>query len=387
MENYPAFDTLDHTILLDKLLYYGIKGTELAWFKSYLTNRTQFVSYNGTNSRTLSITTGVPQGSILGPLLFIIYMNDIHNASSKFHAILFADDTNLTSTLCSFDVNIDNNCNSLQLSTNINKELKNIQIWLKINKLSLNVKKTKFMIFHHRQRNIENLIPQLNLNEQIIERVTDFDFLGLTIDQHLTWNGHVQKISNKISRSLGIMCKLKRFLPQNILKILYNSLILPHLQYCILSWGFKSDRIFKLQKRAVRIITCSKYNAQRDPLLKTLNLLKIEDIMKTKALKLYYRYKQNELPKYFESMFTESNDNHSHDARHKCLLYQLPTKTSTGRLCIRHYIPELLSKTPECITEKLDTHSLSGFSNYMKNYYIRNYNENCLIENCYVCQK
>ena len=122
-------------------------------------------------------------------------------------------------------------------------------------------------------------------------------------------------------------------------------------------------------------------------LLKTLNLLKIEDIMKTKALKLYYRYKQNELPKYFESMFTESNDNHSHDTRHKSLLYQLPTKTSTGRLCIRHYIPELLSKAPECITEKLDTHSFSGFSNYMKNYYIRNYNENCLIENCYICQK
>ena len=123
-----------------------------------------------------------------------------------------------------------------------------------------------------------------------------------------------------------------------------------------------------------------------EPLLKTLNLLKIEDIMKTKALKLYYRYKQNELPKYFESMFTESNDNHSHDTRHKSLLYQLPTKTSTGRLCIRHYIPELLSKTPECITEKLDTHSFSGFSNYMKNYYIRNCNENCLIENCYICQ-
>ena len=104
------------------------------------------------------------------------------------------------------------------------------------------------------------------------------------------------KISNKISRSLGIMCKLKWFLPQNILKILYNSLILPHLQYCILSWSFKSDRIFKLQKRAARIITCSKYNAHTEPLLQMLNLLKIEDIMKTKALKLYYRYKQNERP-------------------------------------------------------------------------------------------
>ena len=137
-----------------------------------------------------------------------------------------------------------------------------------------------------------------------------------------------------------------------------SSLILPHLQYCILSWGFKWDRIFKLQKRAVRIITCSKYNAHTEPLLKTL-LLKIEDIMKTKALKLYYRYKQHELPKYFESMFTESNDNHSHDTRHKSL---------------------------ECITDKLDTHSFSGFSNYMKHYYIQNHNENCLVENCYICQ-
>ena len=100
-------------------------------------------------------------------------MNDIHG-SSKSDAILFADDTNLTSTLCSFDVNIDNNCNSLQLSTNINNELKNIHIWFEINKLSLNVKKTKFTIFYHKQRNIENLIPQFEF-DQIIERVTDIN--------------------------------------------------------------------------------------------------------------------------------------------------------------------------------------------------------------------
>ena len=173
------------------------------------------------------------------------------------------------------------------------------------------------------------------------------------------------------------------FLPQ---RILYNSLILPQLQYCILSWGFKSDIFLKLQKRAVRIITCSKYNAHTEPLFKTLNLLKIEDIMKIKALKSYYRYKQNELQKYFDSLFTESNDNHSHDTRHKSVLYQLPTKTSTERLYVRHYIPEILTKTPECITEKLDTHSFGAFSNYMKNCHIQNYKANCLIENCYICQ-
>ena len=98
-----------------------------------------------------------------------------------------------------------------------------------------------------------------------------------------------------------------------------------------------------------------------------------------KVLRLYYRYKQNELSKYFDSVFTESNDNHLHDTRYKSLLYQLPTKTSTGRLCVRHHIPEILTKTPECIAEKLDTHSFSVFSNYMKNYYIQNYKVNCLI--------
>ena len=195
------------------------------------------------------------------------------------------------------------------------------------------------------------------------------------------------KISNKISRSLRIMCKLKRFLPPNILRILYNSLIQPRLQYCILSWGFKSDGIFKLQKELFELLHAVCIMPIRKAFLKTLDLLKIEYIMKTKVLKWYHRYKRNQLPKYFDSMFTQSNDNHSHDTRHKSLIYQLPTKTSTGRLCIRHYIPELLTKTPECITEKQDTDSFSGFSKYMKNYYIQNYNENCLIENCNICQK
>ena len=121
-----AFDTLDHKILLNKLKYYGVKDTELLWFHSYLTNRFQFVNINDIQSSRLSVSTGVPQGSVLGPLLFIIYMNDIHQASTKFHAILFADDTNLTSTLCSFDVNLANQLDVTNLSKNINKELKEV---------------------------------------------------------------------------------------------------------------------------------------------------------------------------------------------------------------------------------------------------------------------
>ena len=145
-----AFYTLDHSILLQKLKSYGVSGTSLQWFTSYLVNRQQLVDVAGTHSTLINLTTGVPQGSILGPLLFIIYMSDIYEASKSFHAILYADDTSLYSSLGSFNVNLTgNNSDKHTLSIKINNELSNIQEWLNVNKLSLNVNKTKYMIFHN----------------------------------------------------------------------------------------------------------------------------------------------------------------------------------------------------------------------------------------------
>ncbi len=130
-----AFDTLAHSILIAKLKYYGIKHKELKPFKSYLTNRKQFVDIDGTSSTLLNITTGVQQGSVLGPLLFIIYMNDLSHASNMFKPIVYTDDSTLTSTLSTFDTNSNNNN-----SDHINSELNKISNWLKLNTLSLNVK-------------------------------------------------------------------------------------------------------------------------------------------------------------------------------------------------------------------------------------------------------
>ena len=150
----------------------------------------------------------------------------------------------------------------------------------------LNVEKTKFMIFHHYQRVIANEdIPDLKINGKQIERVSCFNFLGLTINEFMNWSTHSAKIANKISRTLGIMNRLKRYLPCSAMKLMYDFLILSHLQFGITCWGFEWNRIFKLQKRALRIMTNNKYNAHTEPLFKELEMLKVSDIFDVQCMK------------------------------------------------------------------------------------------------------
>ena len=231
-------------------------------------------------------------------------MNDIARVTKSFHFTLYADDTTLLEPLCSFTLN--QNLESGVLSEAINKELKLITDWLCLNKLSLNAKKTKMMIFHHRQKNIARIKLKLLINNTPIECVSEFNFLGVVIDKHITWNSHIQKISGKIACIAGTLTRLKRFLPKAILKIIYNALIQPHLNFGVLLWGSNTKRIYKLQKWALRAITCSKYNAHCMPLFKKLKLLRIQDIYKLNMLKFYYKYKKSILPNYFRDMFKEN---------------------------------------------------------------------------------
>ena len=244
-----AFDTLNYKILLRKLKYYGLGNIAYNLIENYLTNRQQFVKLGNVKSKLIPMLIGVPQGLILGPLLFSIYINDLPKSCPKLNCIMYADDTTLYSSLENFDSN--------NIEREINYELEKVNLWLKANKLSLNVKKTKCMFFHKRKT-----LPHINLslNDVIIENVPKFNYLGIIIDEHLSWNSHIEMIGLKVSKAIGIINHLKSIYPQCVLFTLYNSLIISHMLYGILLWGKSDnvDKIAKLQKRTIRTISFSR---------------------------------------------------------------------------------------------------------------------------------
>ena len=161
------------------------------------------------------------------------------------------------------------------------------------------------MIFHYRQRVItENDIPCLMINNTLIERVTEFNFLGLTVTEYVNWNSHTHNIATKIPRTPGVMKRLKRYLHISAMKLMYDLLILMHLQFEITNWGSEWDRISKLQKRALRIMTNSKYNAYTEPLFKQLRLPNIKDIFDVQCVKFWYKFVNKKLPNYFRDRLT-----------------------------------------------------------------------------------
>ena len=200
-----------------------------------------------------------------------------------------------------------------------------------------------------------------------------FNFLGLTLNRHLDWKDHIQTVSNKISSTLGVLNKLKNYVPQKALKLIYCSLILPRLYYCNLLWGYKPNRLIQLQKKAVHIVCKDKYNAHTDPLFKSQGMLSIADIHTSKKLCFYYKFEKDKVPAYFWSyMFTANANNR---IRNKDPYQPLTAKTTVFSETIRFSLPHLLKSTPPNIKSKVITHSYNGFKKYVKTFFLSKYRE------------
>ena len=203
-----AFDTVDHKILISKLKNYGVRGNNLNWFESYFNNRKQFITYNNKYTSFETITCGIPQDSILGPLLFLIYVNDLNQASNILGPIIFADDANFFYSHHQIKI----------LFETVNCELKTLSQWFRANKLFLNIKKTKYTLFHKYfiRDKIPLKLPTLEIGNKVIEKRTSIKFLGVMLDENISWKNPIKTVENKLSKNIGLLCRAKNFLMKHL---------------------------------------------------------------------------------------------------------------------------------------------------------------------------
>ena len=269
-----AFDTVSHDILLKKLQHYGVRGSIHKLLSSYLSGRKQFTKIQNSASDLDSVLWGVPQGSVLGPLLFLIYINDLPNAS-ELSSWLFADDTALA--MSAKNIN--------ELETRFNREVGKVQDWLLANGLSVHyVDKTQYMLFHGTTiRNIDVENFSLNMGGNQIERTVSYKYLGVTVDNKLNWKTHIKKLCSKLSSVCGVLSKVRHYLDRKSLMLIYNSLFESRLRYALLGWGTASEhylsRIKVLQNKAVRFITFSSFRTAMAPLYSKLKILPLSKLL------------------------------------------------------------------------------------------------------------
>ena len=362
-----AFDTLDHVILLTKLQHFGIRGIAWALMQDYLSNRTQRVFCNNTLSDSLSVSCGVPQGSILGPLLFLIYINDIYKSSALLKFIMFADDTTLLFTSKSIS----------NLNTIINTELNKVCDWLKTNKLSINVSKTNYIVF---KKNLPLDSIKIHINNLCINQVLSTKFLGVIITSDMTWKEHIRTVTTNISRTIGVITRIRYKISYKTALLLYDTLILSQLNYCNLIWAstYKTSllKLYSLQKRALKICygKTQKTNPQStstcsQSIYTKTNRLSIYDLNQIQIAKFIFQTIHKINPPTFNNMFSFVSNVHSHNTRadNRHDLFMQHAKTNTKKFSTSVRGPSIWNSIPISIRQ-LST--LTKFITSLKRYYL-----------------
>ena len=348
-----AFDSIDHNILLLKLEAYGVRGVVLDLFRSYLYNRRHCVRIKDCFSEFSIFNVGVPQGSVLGPILFNIFINDICNISPNIKSLLYADDTTFLFSSNSYRTLL-NSCNH---------ELINFKTWVDSNKLSVNVEKTHVMLITN--RNLISAAPEIYYGNTLLDVVVECTFLGVKLDRNLKFVNHIKYICSKISKSIGILYKLRNVVPNYILLNLYHSLVYPYLIYCNVIWGnsFNSilNPLFILQKRVIRIINGESFLAHTNVLFHKCNILKLGDL--SNMCMSIFVYKNFDL--YVQ------NPTHSYAIRNIHNLRSVYCRLNLTQRSISYIGPKTWNDIPEVIRNcadqrefkiKLKKHLLSKYS-------------------------
>ena len=327
-----AFDTVNHKILLSKLDHYGIRGVANSWFESYLSDRYQTVQLNGATSSRQPITCGVPQGSILGPLLFLIYINDMHLSVASSTVFHFADDTNL---MCS-------GMTLKKLRRALNKDLALLYDWLCANRLSINTGKTEFIVFRPPRHNVDIRLT-LKFHHTKLFESTKIKYLGLILDNKLSWKPHITELCKKLSRAVGMLYKIRTFCPTSVMRSLYFSLFNSHLSYGLVVWGNASkidiNKITSLQEKAIKAISKHKngddINISREYF--NLNILNINDQINYQISSLMWDYDHNVLPSSLTQCFTRSSRIHNYKTRGALRGNLFHTKVNTIKYGIKAF--------------------------------------------------
>lgn len=274
-----AFDTINHNILLAKMRKLGFSESTVSWVANYLSNRSHSTLVNATLSSSRSVTCGVPQGSVLGPTLFLIYINDLAQQFKLFNPIFYADDTNLFFE--SKDLN-----SHLEA---INQDLNSLSIWCNKNKLTINYEKCNYIVLKNYQNPFQILENCILLNKRPINYSNSITFLGVQIDKNLNWSLHISNLLTKLRPLSGLIYRCSEYLPQKILLLIYNSFINSKLNYCAEAWGNAANthlnKIFIFQKKVMRIMNKKPFDYPSAPLFTKHKVLSIYQIYRFKVLK------------------------------------------------------------------------------------------------------
>lgn len=353
-----AFDTVNHEILLHKLNHYGIRGPILQWFKSYLTNRVQVTCCNSVFSTPQTVNIGVPQGSVLGPLLFLIYVNDINNCLENGKLRLFADDTNVFVS--------HSNVNYVKRLAEM--ALVNLHKWFNVNQLSLNLKKTCFSVYSN--KNCDN-IKELEVENHILKRTKIVKYLGMLVDENLTWANHIDQICKKLTKLAYALRSLSGLIDIDMVKQLYFGYVYPHLIYGVELYGTACKKYINqlqfIQNKILKILMCKNRRYSTCKLHQELDLLLVNEIHQFCINVFVFKQQKGKLPGVFKDYFIQNKKVRGRVTRQDSDLHTNFHRTRQGYLTVKHIGAKYWNSLPNSVT---DSSSLKLFKRECKKYYL-----------------